>query len=178
MYTGFKDGLEVPQEWLDDSNYGIEFLSQNSLFLIAGNICSKSSMPKERSPGRNSIISATFVSGTLISLSEDDIVNVFVKHEVKNCEKFKVLFCLGGICLECEELYSDTSHLRRHMKLHTGKFRQCPKCTPGTPIMDNFTLRKHMELCVIRCPYNGCSQMCQTRDKLKAHAKKHKRSLS
>ena len=70
------------QEWLDDSKSGAAFLSHSSLFLLAGSTFLKSHMPKERTPsaGRNNIISATFMGGMLISLSEDDSIIFFFKQ--------------------------------------------------------------------------------------------------
>ena len=179
MFTGFESGLGVPQEWLDDSRYGTAFLSHSSLFLLAGSTFLKSHMPKERTPsvGRNHIISATFVSGMMISLSKDDSINIFANNEDTQKEHFRVLFCLGLICPECGEVSKDANHLKRHMLVHTGSFRQCPKCPPGTPKMENFTLRKHLKLCVIRCSYSGCGKICQTRKNLEGHERKHGRSL-
>ena len=179
MFTGFESGLGVPQEWLDDSKYGTAFLSHSSLFLLAGTTFLKSHMPKERKPraGRNNIISATFVSGMLISLSEDDSINIFANNEDKHKEQFRVLFCLGLICPDCGEVSKDANHLRRHTLVHTASLRQCPKCPPGTPEMDYFKLRRHLKLCVIRCSYSGCGHISQTRANLEGHERKHRRSL-
>ena len=166
----------MPQEWLDDSKYGRALLSNNSLFLLAGSTLLKSRMPKERTPsaGRNNIVSATFVSGMMISLSENDSINIFANKEDK---QLRVLFCLGLLCPDCGEVSRDANLLRRHMLVHTGRFRQCPKCPPGTPQMDYYTLRKHLKSCVIRCSYSGCGKLCQTRANLEGHERRHRRSL-
>ena len=165
----------MPQEWLDVSKSGTAFLSHSSLFLLAGSTFLKSHMPKERTPsaGRNNITSVTFMRCKLISLSEDESITIFVNNEDKHKGHFRVLFCLGLICPECEEVSKDANHLRRHIIVHTGSFRQCPKCPPGTPQMDHFTRKKHLKLCVIRCSYSGCGQICQTRTKLEGPERKH-----
>ena len=174
---GLNNELILPQEWLDDRKYGTAFLSHNSLYLLDGKNILKSHIPTERihSVGRKTIISATFVSGMLISISEDNSVNVFATHGYKHKGQFRLLFCLGIICPECGKVFRGANNFMKHMPMHTKAYRQCPKCPPGSSKMNNFKLRKHMKLCVIMCSYSGCGQICQTRARLKVHERKHKR---
>ena len=169
--------MGVPQEWIGDGEYSAAFICNQTLYHVTENSVVKSKAPKERIAGRNKIHSSSPVHDKVITLSEDDSLNVFVKDEQDNQKPFTMLFCLGHICPDCGAVSQDSCHHQRHMKQHIDLVK-CPKCPPDTEAMDKVLLRKHMKQCVIKCPYDGCDSVMQTRIKLSAHIRKHVRSLA
>ena len=171
-------GVGVPQEWIEGPEYGTAFISNQSFYHVTDSSVVKSKAPKYRgSAGRNKIRSITSVYDKVISLSEDDSINVLVKDEEDKQKPSSMIFCLGHICPDCGAVSRDSLNYKKHKRSH-GELVKCPKCPPETQAMDKLTLREHMKVCVIKCPYDGCNAVIQTRSRLSGHIGKHMRSLA
>ena len=168
-------GVGVPSLWLADGlGQDTCFLEGGYIYTIGDDFVTKAKAPHyNKNKDRNMSVSATSFDKFIVSLTNDNAIDVFVMNDNVLSKGLSI----GLVCPHCGEVSRDVTNFKKHVRNHDAAPVKCDRCNI---LFDKIVLRDHVKTCLYLCPWRdeGCEVTNKEYAKHKAHIRMHEKSLS